>query len=171
MSLGCCIHKILLTGILLCGMFVECFAQQTIADVFREMPDSLLPTLSENNRLDMLDFMASGMKAEVTNRLGGNSEMTALTNDNLCLRVSQAQKVTFLLLTLVEPIDSCRQIICMLRTYGSDESTLHTVVEYYSPQWERISEKSFLSEADIKRIKALDLQTILNWEDKILKKD
>ena len=40
-------------------------------DVFRLMPDSLFPTLSANNRLDMIDFMDSQMKAEVTNLLGG----------------------------------------------------------------------------------------------------
>ena len=33
-------------------------------DVFKQMPDTLLATLSENNRLDMLDFMASNMKAD-----------------------------------------------------------------------------------------------------------
>ena len=83
MSLGRRITRILLTGILLGGMPVGSAAQQTISEVFREMPDSLLPTLSKNNRLDMLDFMASGMKAEVTNRLGGRSEMTALTDDSM----------------------------------------------------------------------------------------
>ena len=32
-------------------------------DVFTAMPDSVLPTLTRNNRLDMIDFVASGMKA------------------------------------------------------------------------------------------------------------
>lgn len=170
MSLGRHIHQILLTGILLCGMSVNGSAQ-TITDIFRVMPDSLLPTLSENNRLDMIDFMASGMKAEVTNRLGGSSEMTALTNDSLCLRVSKAQTITFLLLTPLELVDSCRQIVCLIRTYGLNESSFNTTVDYYTPQWEKILKKPILKDVDIKRIKALDLQTILNWEDKILKKD
>ena len=164
-------HRILLTGILLCGMSVHSSAQQTIADVFREMPDSLLPTISENNRLDMIDYMASGMKAEVTNRLGGSSEMTTLTNDSLCVRVSQAQTVTLLLLTPAEYVDSCRQIVCMVRTYGIDESSLHTTVDYYTPQWVRILDKPLLCDADIRRIKNLDLQTILNWRCETLKKD
>ena len=170
MSFGRHFHQILLTGILFYGMSVDSPAQ-TIANVFRVMPDSLLPTLSENNRLDMVDFIVSGMKAEVTNRLGGKSEMTALADDNLCLRVSKAQTVTFLLLTPLEPVDSCSQIVCMIRTYGLNESTFSTVVDYYTPQWEKMLKKPFLSDVDIKRIKALDLQTILNWEDEILKKD
>ena len=37
-----------------------------IKDVFAAMPDSVLPTLTRNNRLDMVDFVASGMKAEVS---------------------------------------------------------------------------------------------------------
>ena len=171
MSLGRRITQILLTGVLLCGMPAGSAAQQTIADVFREMPDSLLPTLSKNNRLDMIDFMSSGMKAEVTNRLGGRSEMTALTDDSLCVRISQALTVTCLLLTPEEPVDSCHQIVCMVRTYGIDETTLHTVVDYFTPQWVTIQEKPLLNDAAYDRIGALDLQTILNWEDKTLKKD
>ena len=29
----------------------------TLRDVFRQMPDSLMPTLTQNNRLDFLDFL------------------------------------------------------------------------------------------------------------------
>ena len=48
----------------------------TIRDVFRQMPDSLMPYLSTNNRLDFIDFLDSNMKAEVKNQFDGKSEMT-----------------------------------------------------------------------------------------------
>ena len=35
----------------------------TAADIFRQLPDSLTPYLSQNNRLDMLDFMSANMQA------------------------------------------------------------------------------------------------------------
>lgn len=60
----------------------------TAADIFRQMPDSLTPYLSQNNRLDMLDFMSANMKAEVTNLLDGKSEMTLLSPDSLSVRLS-----------------------------------------------------------------------------------
>ena len=37
----------------------------TIRQPFIEMPDSLIPYLSHNSRLDFLDFMDSKMKAEI----------------------------------------------------------------------------------------------------------
>ena len=35
-----------------------------IRDVFKQMPDSLMPYLSQNNRLDFIDFLDANMKAE-----------------------------------------------------------------------------------------------------------
>mgnify|MGYP002522465684 CR=1 FL=1 len=172
MILGTIVHRTLLTGILLCGMAVLCHAQKkTVSDMFRVMPDSLLPVLSENNRLDMIDFMASGMKAAVTNRIGGESEMTALTDDSLRVKVSDAQTVTLLLVSPLDSIESGNPIICFVRTYGTDESMLQSVTSFYTTQWSQILQEPPLKDADVKRIKALDVQTILNWERDILKKD
>ncbi|MBR6998224.1 MAG: DUF3256 family protein, partial [Prevotella sp.] len=42
-----------------------------MADLFKAMPDSLMPYLTKNNRLDMIDFMEANMKAEITNQLEG----------------------------------------------------------------------------------------------------
>ena len=165
------IHKTLLTVILFCGMTVMCHAQIKISDPFREMPDSLLPVLSENNRLDMIDFMASGMKAEVSNRLGGKSEMTMLTDDSLRVKVSSALTVTLLLVTPLDSIENGNKIICFIRTYGTDESMLQSVTSYYTTQWHQMNQTPPLNDEDTQRLHALDMQTILNWERDILKKD
>ena len=70
----------------------------TIKTVFMEMPDSILPYLSRNNCLDFVDFVASGMKAQVDNELGGKSVMTALTDDSLSIQLNAVSKVDMLLL-------------------------------------------------------------------------
>jgi hypothetical protein len=151
-------------------MTVICHAQEKISDLFRVMPDSLLPVLSENNRLDMIDFMASGMKAEVTNRLGGSSEMTLLTDDSLRVKVSDALAVTLLLVTPLDSVESGNNIICCVQTYGTDESMLQSVTSFYTTQWNQMNQMPPLNDEDTKRIHALDMQTILNWERDILKK-
>ena len=88
--------------LLLCITSV-CSAQGlALRDAFRQMPDSVMPTLTQNNRLDCLDFLDAGMKAEVRNRLGGTSVMTALTPDSLSLQVSPALRVDMLLLPSTE---------------------------------------------------------------------
>ena len=61
-----------------------CMAQHSdlsVRDALKLMPDSLVPYLSLNNRLDMVDFMDAKMRAAVDNSLGGESEMTFLSDD------------------------------------------------------------------------------------------
>lgn len=193
MSAGKIIYRVLLAGLLLYwGSYTssaqiqidddledeaDTFAVDTVAidltigQLFREMPDSLLPTLAKNDRLDMVDFMESNMKAEVLNRIGGVSEMKVLTDDSLSVRVSDALTVTLLLVSPLETVDSCSQIICFVRTYGTDKSMLQSVTSFYTTHWNKIYQKPLLNDVDIKRINALNMQTILNWEGDILKKD
>ena len=54
-------------------------AQTPMSQVLKQMPDSLVPYLSENNKLDMIDFLDSKMKAEVHNLLDGKTELITLT--------------------------------------------------------------------------------------------
>ena len=70
----------------------------TMRDVFRQMPDSLMPYLSKNNRLDFIDFLDSGMKAEVKNQLGGTSQMIALGDDSLTIRMNPSLRTDMLLM-------------------------------------------------------------------------
>ena len=145
-----------------------------MAGYFREIPDSLLPTLSENNRLDMLDFMESKMKAEVTNRLGGKSEMTSLTDSTLSIRMSAALKVDMLLLNRELPATSDDQdptVICMIETFGIDSLSLDSRVRYFTQSWQPINEPPQLSVSDKNTISSKIVQTILKKDEEILKKN
>ena len=82
-----------------------------IRDVFRTMPDSLAPYLTTNNRLDMMDFMDARMKSVVTNSLDGQTEMLALTDDSLSLRLNPC---VLLDLWLV-PVDKIGRASCRER--------------------------------------------------------
>ena len=80
-------RNIILLIVMSCLSFTEGMAQN-MKDIVRTMPDSIIPLLSLNNRLDFVDYIDSKMKAEVTNQLGGKSEMTTLTDDFAHIRVS-----------------------------------------------------------------------------------
>ena len=54
------------------------------------MPDSVVPHMTKNNRLDMMDFMDAKMKAEVTNKLGGKSEMTDMSASYMRITISKS---------------------------------------------------------------------------------
>ena len=141
----------------------------TIRDAFRQMPDSLLPTLTHNNRLDFLDFYDAGMKAEVKNRFGGTSLMTALTKDSLSLQVSPALRVDMVLLTLAEPIDSVEQVIVVLETFLTDSVYGETIAHYFTTNWHPIPIPP-LNKIQQQRINGMKLQTIFKWDDELLNK-
>ena len=141
---------------------------QTLKDVFKQMPDSLMPYLSANNRLDFIDFMDSNMKAEVTNQTGGTSEMTALTDDSLSIRMSDALRVDMLLLNLDEPVDTIRQVIVFVETFLSDSIYGESVCKTFSIDWQPVTRDIPFNEAQRKRLEPLNLQNILKWsEDKL----
>ena len=141
---------------------------QTLKDVFKQMPDSLMPYLSVNNRLDFIDFMDSNMKAEVTNQTGGTSEMTALTDDSLSIRMSDALRVDMLLFDLDEPVDTIRQVIVFVETFLSDSIYGESVSKTFSLDWQPVTRDIPFNEAQRKRLEPLNLQNILKWsEDKL----
>ena len=138
-------------------------------DVFRQMPDSLMPYLTQNNRLDFIDFIDSDMKAEVTNMMGGVSEMTALTDDSLSIRMSDALRVDMLLLDLDEPVDTIRQVVVFVETFLTDSIYGESVSKTYSVDWQPVTKALSFNELQRKRLEQLRLQNILNWDDDKLK--
>ena len=131
-----------------------------IRDVFREMPDSLMPYLSLNNRLDFIDFIDSGMKAEVRNTLGGTSEMTSMADDSLSIRMSDGLRVDMLVM------DST---VVMIETFLVDSIYGESKVCYFTTQWQPLQQPR-LSEAQEQRISRLKLQNIVKRDDDLLNK-
>lgn len=130
-------------GALLSSLLSPCEAQLKMRDVFLQMPDSLLPYLTENNRLDFLDFMDSNMKAEVRNELGGKSEMLSLSDESLTIQVSPAMRMSMRLFPVSEAVDSCQQVVCVITTYGTDAP--ESRVEGYSLVWNPVDVSKHLS--------------------------
>lgn len=130
-------------GVLVSLAVSSSVAQTKIRDIFLQMPDSMLPYLTENNRLDFLDFMDSGMKAEVRNELEGHSEMLALSDEELLLQVSPSMKVQMRMMPVSEEVDSCTQVVCVITTYGKDAPESQIAV--YSVKWRSVSVASHLS--------------------------
>ena len=158
-------------GYLLLLFASVCSAQeQTLRDVFRQIPDSLMPSLSVNNRLDFIDFMDSNMKAVVRNQLGGTSEMTALTDDSLSIRMSDALRIDILLLTLDEPVDTIKQVVVLAESFMSDSVYQDTSLKFNTSDWQLITKDIPWNDVQKKRIESLNLQNILKWNNDRLNK-
>ena len=139
-------------------------------DVFKQMPDSIMPYLSQNNRLDFIDFLDSGMAAVVRNELGGSSEMTTLADDSLSIEMSEALKTDLLLLALAEPQDSMTHVVVMVETFLVDSIYGESHISYFTPAWQLLPSEPALGEAEKQRIKSHVLQNILKKDEEVLNK-
>ncbi|GEM_PF-1318966 len=128
--------------IFLSSLLLHLEAQPKMREVFLQMPDSLMPYLTENNRLDFIDFIDSNMKAGVMNSLGGKSEMLALTDDHLLLKVSHSMNVLMRLMPVQEMVDSCNRVVCMITTYGND--IIESKIDIYSVKWRPLEATKYL---------------------------
>ena len=145
----------------------------TIKVLFKEMPDSIVPYLSQNNRLDFIDFMESNMKADVTNDLGGKSQMTALTDDSISIRLNEACQMDILLLNTTHDVDSCRQVIAIVRTIGLEGDIQESEEpQFYTVSWKPLPVAPQLTEADRNRLMScVKPINILNFIKKTTNKD
>ena len=111
-----------------------------IRNLFAAMPDSLAPLLSRSNRLDMIDFIDAGMKAEVTNNLGGHSEMKALSADSLEIQLSS---VSWLDMMLKPSSDKSGDsfLISLTYTYRTNDDVKESVVRHFTEGWRQIDLK------------------------------
>ncbi len=109
-------------------------AQVKMRDILRTMPESLVPYLSENNRLDCIDFKEANMKAEVRNTLDGTSELVTIHDDYAFFQLNAAHRMELRLLPTSIVVDSCKQILCVVDTYGDEAQ--ESRVSFYSVRWQ-----------------------------------
>ena len=136
----------------------------TIRSLFTEMPDAIIPYLTKTNRLDFIDFMDSNMKAEVNNELEGKSLMTALGDDSLTIRLNDACTVKMLLLPTLEPVDSSRHVIVLVRSLSLEDRVVENDVAYYTVRWRQLKTLPAMSADDKKRVtEIVEPSNILNF--------
>ena len=91
---------------------VSSVAQVRMRDVFAQLPDSILPLMTRNNRLDCIDFIENGMEARVKNKFNDQVVLEALTKDFLLIRTSESSSVEMKLMPL-----GSDTLICVNRIY------------------------------------------------------
>ncbi len=110
----------------------------TMAELFRQMPNSLTPYLSTNSRLDLVDFMEAGMKSEVANLLDGKTQMTALTPDSLSISMSGVMRLDMKCYTDPQAADGSNVRIRVTHTYLLDDHLSDVITEVYSADWQKL---------------------------------
>lgn len=119
---------------------VQTRAQEVVMrDVFIAMPGSFTPYLSHNDKLDLIDFMESGMASEITNGLDGKTRLDTLTADYLRLQLSPASQIEMKLLpyTSAVPSGSAGRVVCLVTTFGN--APAESSVRFYTTDWKPVA--------------------------------
>lgn len=113
----------------LCAVSMSMAQSVSMTEIVRNMPDSVMPMLTKNNRLDFIDFLESNMQARVRNSVDEYVEMTELTPRYTSIITSGVGRTEIALLS-----DS---VICLVRTV--EAPVADSYVEFYDTQWVRLN--------------------------------
>ena len=113
-------------------------AQLAMRDLWLSMPDSLCTCLDRNLRTELLDFVDMGVKAEVKNRMNGQSTMDTLTADYTRVHLSESSAIQLKLLPA-----QADSVVCMVRTFSAPAS--ESFVSFFSTSWQPIASDFGLS--------------------------
>ena len=124
--------KRLLTVMIL-ALAVTAVRADDLRTLFTGMPDSIMPALTRSDRMDFLDFMDSGMKARVRNKLGGESVMTQFEENMLTVVTSGAGRMDMVLFRMKDGSN----LICIVNTVTAkyDDSRL----SFYTENWNQVA--------------------------------
>ncbi|MBP8777841.1 MAG: DUF3256 family protein [Bacteroidaceae bacterium] len=108
---------------------------QTAKEAFLAMPDSLLPYLTANNKLDMPDFLASKMPARVKNKLEQTTEMKQLTADYLFLQTGENSSFQLKVLPLSSTSSIGKSLIAVI--YSVSAPATDSQISFYTNDWKK----------------------------------
>jgi len=127
-----------ITAIFILALAVSMASATDLRTLFVNMPDSIIPTLTKSERMDFLDYMDSGMRARVRNKLGGESELTVLQDDRLSVKTSQSGRMDMVLF----PRKNGKNIICIIKTVAARYDDSH--LSFYNEDWTPIESKDLI---------------------------
>lgn len=130
------IKHIILSGLILLST-VSTQAQK-MQDILKTMPDSIIPLLTHNDRLDFLDYAAANTHAELTNRLGGKSQLTIIDES-----YARFQLTTLADIQLKQLPTGGGYIICVVNT-RTFESMADSNITFYNKDWQKLPLSDFL---------------------------
>ena len=131
-------RKLLFFVILLFGGAMTMASAQDMRTIFLNAPDKIFPLLTGNDRADLVDFIEADMRAKVSNRLDGASELHELGNDYLLLATTASSTMQMKLLPL-----NGDTIICVVKTVKAEAADSR--ICFYDKEWNPIDTGSMFS--------------------------
>ena len=131
--------------LLICSLFVfsQCSFSQTIEKWYVNMPNVLNPTLSRQNRLELLEYYKAGQGDSVTNRFEHKSFLLNLDTLNQRILVQNTPTSTFEMKMLT--LGDSTKAVGIIRTVCAP--VCQSTIELYDTAWNLIPEQFTLPKA------------------------
>lgn len=114
---------------------------QSMKDLFLHMPEAVCPTLSEYNRLEIVDNQKNGKPMQTRNRFDAVSEAKELTDEYLSLSLNANTEMTLKLLPLTENSDNPKVIAVVTTVVAEGKSD--SSISFYSTDWQALDAAEF----------------------------
>lgn len=121
------------------------------------MPDSVMPLLTKNDRLDFIDFYDAQMVAVVTNRMEGKSRMDILTDDFVHIAYTNVSDIAMKLL----PINDSTDVLCMVATVKAAVSDSR--IAFFDAQWQPLEVSSYITEPTMRDFRSTLQNDSVEW--------
>ena len=125
---------------LLLAMSLHMAARTPMRNWLVTMPDSVMPLLTKNDRLDFIDFYDAKMAAVVTNRMEGKSRMDTLTADYVHFAYTPSTEVEMKLL----PVNDSTDVLCMVTTIKA--AVNDSRIAFFDEAWQPLEVSDYMAE-------------------------
>lgn len=120
-------------------LLVTSVQAKSLKDLWVSMPDSLLPTLDRNLRLELVELEEMGVKPNVKNLLGEECDMDTLTNDYLECTTSKVARLQMIYL----PSSAEDSVLCVIKTFRAPSK--ESEIRFYDQGWHQLPISSYLA--------------------------
>lgn len=104
---------------------------QSVEKYYVNIPDALNPTLSKQNRLELLEYFKAGQGDSITNRLGNKAYLEKLDSVNHLIVVKNTANSTFEMKLLT--LEDGNKVIGIIRTVCGP--ICQSMIEFYDTAW------------------------------------
>jgi hypothetical protein len=151
-----------LCGVVLCSQFITA---QNIEKLYVDMPDALNPTLSKQNRLELIEYYKSGHGDSIVNRFGKSAHLLTLDSLNSFVQVKNTASSFFAM--KVFGLDD-KPVIAVIRTVCAP--VCQSVIEFYDTTWKSIPLQFTMPKAIqwVNKAKVDSADLDLRWVESVL---
>ena len=150
-----CMKKIL--ALLVFSLSFSGLQAQSLKDLFLRMPQEVCPTLSEYNRLEIVDNQKNGKFMQTHNLLSKISIMNELTDDYARLTVSPSSIKEMKMLTKGDG----QRIIMVISTVRSD-SIFDSSIRFYNTDWQPLKATDYMDEPTAEQFRTINTSAQAN---------